>query len=425
LDCLVARGNRPLSETLVSRGFVSPAWMKALREDFDRITGESEDSPTAVRDDELLAQRLLQSGELSEKDLCQAQAAMEWARDHGERVPRLARILVEKGCTRFQALLDALQGAAPHTVLECLNCAGLMTARSYDPGRSYRCAKCGGGLNPIAPSASASRHALSTGDRVMGKYVVVDKLAYGLDGPGYRAWDPERRQTVVLKKFTGGLSARALETVRSLVGNVRDPNVVGLLAVFQEDRDHLIVMDHVEGNPLSRKRLTWFRAASLLAGVASGAQALHELGVVHRSVHPENILVDAKGKPHLLLGSIAEEWAGVPARATTHLSGYLAPEAGLPQGGDPDPRSDIYSIGAVLYEAVTARRWNPHRYETAFRSTTGRTSTLLDPLREILRRCLDPRPERRLPTAKALARQLLACAASSQRVLPRSSEQTS
>ncbi len=159
-----------------------------------------------------------------------------------------------------------------------------------------------------------------------------------------------------------------------LVARIRHPNVVPVLDVVALDGELFLVMEYVLGETLSKllrtskkseNRPTPGMAASIMAGVMEGLHAAHDavnengqpLGIVHRDVSPQNILVGADGVPRVLDFGIAKASGRLQTTRDGQLKGkvpYMSPEQIL--GTEIDRRSDIFAAGAVLWETLVGRR---------------------------------------------------------------------
>lgn len=162
-----------------------------------------------------------------------------------------------------------------------------------------------------------------------------------------------------------------------LASRIRHPNVVNPLDMVTAEDEIFVVMEYVSGESLSRllarlaaqgKALETEIATGILAGVLHGLHAAHEardahgepLGIVHRDVSPQNILVGSDGLARLLDFGIAKGRGRLATTRAGQLKGkvsYMAPEQIL--GEEPDRRTDVYSAAVVLWEAVTGRRLFP------------------------------------------------------------------
>ncbi|NNG16433.1 MAG: serine/threonine protein kinase [Gemmatimonadales bacterium] len=197
-------------------------------------------------------------------------------------------------------------------------------------------------------------------------YEVERELASGGMGIVFVAHDPTLDRRVAIKVLrpemaTAVAAERFLREAR-LLATLSHPNIVAIHQAGEAGGLHYYVMDLIEGESLAarleRGPLSPPDVASLGVQLLSALEAVHQLGTVHRDVKPANIFLM---KDRALLGDFGiartssdptltkpDQWVGTPA--------YAAPEQST---GDVSPRTDLYSVGMVLYEACSGRRWSP------------------------------------------------------------------
>jgi dipeptidyl aminopeptidase/acylaminoacyl peptidase len=273
---------------------------------------------------------------------------------------------------------------------------------------------------------------LAAGSRV-GPYQVVKLLGSGGMGEVYRARDERLSRDVALKVLHAEVAAnsarvRRFEQEAKAAGVLNHPNIVAVYDTGESDGSPYIVSELLEGETL-RERLALGgrgarKAAEFAAQVARGLAAAHERGIVHRDLKPENLFVTRHGIVKILdfgvakLGRPDEEGTGTEAETLSNTSpgtvlgtlGYMSPEQA--RGRAADHRSDLFSLGAVLFEMLTGKR--------AFKEATP-ADTLSAVLREdptegvapgpelpagllrVARRCLEKAPEDRFQSARDLA----------------------
>ncbi|HSD25774.1 MAG TPA: serine/threonine-protein kinase, partial [Vicinamibacteria bacterium] len=273
---------------------------------------------------------------------------------------------------------------------------------------------------------------LPAGARV-GPYEILDLLGRGGMGEVYRARDERLSRDVAVKVLHADIAAdsarvRRFEREAKAAGVLNHPNIVAVYDTGEHEGLPYSVSELLEGDTL-RERLALGglgarKAAEYAAQVARGLAAAHERGIVHRDLKPENLFVTKDGLVKILdfgvakLGRSGEEGLGTKAETLSETSpgtvlgtmGYMSPEQA--RGLVADHRSDLFSLGAVLFEMLTGRR--------AFKGTTP-ADTLSAILREdpsesippgidlpanllkVVRRCLEKAPEDRFQSARDLA----------------------
>ncbi|HQJ12515.1 MAG TPA: serine/threonine-protein kinase, partial [Anaerolineae bacterium] len=206
----------------------------------------------------------------------------------------------------------------------------------------------------------------------LGKYQLLNPLGRGGMARVYRAYHPQLDRYVAIKVLrsdlvdTGDFLARFQREARA-VANLRHPHIVQVydfdVAELGEDTLYYMVMELLEGDSL-KSRLQAYRARNarmpleeslrVLLDVLQGLEYAHGEGVIHRDIKPANILLSRRGQAVLGDFGIAQIVGGTRHTAVDALLGtvaYVAPEQGLE--GHSDARSDLYSLGIVLYELLT------------------------------------------------------------------------
>jgi len=197
------------------------------------------------------------------------------------------------------------------------------------------------------------------------RYEKLEKLGAGGMAVVHRALDRKLGREVALKELREelGVSAEGLARFRreaEAVARLAHPNVVSFFDLVEEGAHVFLVMELVKGEPLSHllaaRRLDTRGVVLLLEKVARGVQHAHENGVLHRDLKPGNILVAPSGEPKVADFGLARLAGERTLTATGEILGtpaYMPPEQA--RGETVSERADVYSLGAILYEALTGR----------------------------------------------------------------------
>lgn len=204
----------------------------------------------------------------------------------------------------------------------------------------------------------------------LGPYVIERKLGAGGMASVWLAWDERRRQNVAVKVMAESIdaesqiAARFMDEIRHHAV-LRHPGIVAVREVFSVGGQPCLVMDLAPGGSLSTllderpgRRLPVDVALPLIAEVLDALDYAHRQGMVHRDVKPSNVLLDAS-KQHALLSDFGIALAEGERRRTrvgqsVGTTAYMSPEQ-IRATGTIDFRSDVYSVGCVLYELLTGR----------------------------------------------------------------------
>ena len=289
-----------------------------------------------------------------------------------EQEDRLAGLLDELSAVRgaaSQARLEALAAAHPdlggqlRELFAAMSVADAVAEEStiFDVGRSEAPVSWTGSAGGFLPGSTPLPASF-------GDYELREEIGRGGMGVVYRATQKSLGRTVAIKMLLRRDLASAADLARfrseaEAAARLDHPGIVSIFEVGECDGHPFYSMQFVEGTTLARRlsseRLPPREAAALLAKVADAVQAAHERGVLHRDLKPSNILIDAAGEPHVSDFGLAKRIEG--DASVTHTGAilgtpcYMSPEQAAGSRGDVGPTSDVWSLGAILYQMLTGR----------------------------------------------------------------------
>ncbi len=282
----------------------------------------------------------------------------------------------------------------------------------------------------IAPSDAASHTSVRTSRDgqpagEFGKYELLEEIGRGGMGVVFKARQRDLNRVVALKMILSNRLAADDDVKRfyreaRAAGSLRHPQIVGIHEVGQINGQHYFAMDFIAGTSLAgitkSGPLDCEQAARCLQGVARAVQFLHDHGIVHRDLKPSNILLDRAGTAYVTDFGLAKVFTDEDQHTQTGVilgtPGYMPPEQAAGRISDISPRSDVYSLGAILYEMLTGRP--PFREDNQLNTILqvlegeptlpNQLNAKVPPeLERICLKCLEKAPERRYSSAAAFA----------------------
>ncbi|MBN1210984.1 MAG: protein kinase, partial [candidate division Zixibacteria bacterium] len=206
-------------------------------------------------------------------------------------------------------------------------------------------------------------------------YKIINKIGAGGMGEVYKAEDTELKREVALKFLPAHLCrdevyrARFLREARA-AAKLRHPNIVIIYEVSEYQGRPFFAMECCEGRPLYEvirtEKPSLDKIIDLAVQICEGLQEAHDNGIIHRDIKPSNIILDKKNRLKLLdfgLAAVRGTDQLTKAGSTMGTIGYMSPEQ--IQGEEAGPRSDLFSLGVVLYEMITGRKPFNGEYEAA------------------------------------------------------------
>ena len=215
-------------------------------------------------------------------------------------------------------------------------------------------------------TVKATVHELTTGSTFAGRYQVIEELAKGGMGRVYKVYDKKINEKVALKLINPETesdkeSIRRFKDELKLARKISHRNVCRMFDLGEERGTNYITMEFVPGEDLKSSLirmgpLSAAKAIFIAKQVCEGLAEAHGLAVVHRDLKPQNIMVDRKGNARIMDFGIARSLRAEGITDTGVVIGtaeYMSPEQ--VEGKEVDQRSDIYSLGIIMYEMVTGK----------------------------------------------------------------------
>ena len=280
------------------------------------------------------------------------------------------------------------------------------------------------------PGANGSRAAAFDTEMpgILGDYELLGEIGRGGQGVVYRARQKSLNRVVALKVVKTGERTTPARLKRfrleaEAAASLDNPNIVPIYEVGERTGSCYFSMKFIEGGPLDElfkgEPMPIRRAAELVAKLARAVHYAHGRGILHRDIKPGNILLDAKGEPHLTdfgLARLTETESTVTRTIETlGTPSYMAPEQALGNNNQLTSATDVYGLGAVLYHLLTGHPpfAGGTTYETIrlLLETEPRQPRLWNPkidrdLSTICLKCLEKDPQRRYSSGLALAEDL-------------------
>jgi serine/threonine protein kinase/tetratricopeptide (TPR) repeat protein len=236
---------------------------------------------------------------------------------------------------------------------------------------SHFCSKCGMPLKEsadlsVSQTKTIQKPAISSGKTIAGKYKIIEEVGRGGMGVVYKAEDTRLDRTVALKFLSSELirddeSKKRFVQEAKAAAALNHPNISTIYEIDEHQGQTFIAMEYIQGHSLKKKLedgpLEIDEAKDIALQVAEGLKEAHEKGIVHRDIKPANIMLTEKGQAKITDFGLAKLSGGVDLTKASTIMGtvaYMSPEQA--KGEEVNHRTDIWSLGAVLYEMLSGER---------------------------------------------------------------------
>ncbi len=285
---------------------------------------------------------------------------------------RLGQVMIMKGYLSV-AQVEMLLKCQHKTILQCPECSTRYNVEGYVPGMKVQCRRCGRSVleepRPLESSEVAEEHSSTAVGHRLGDYELVEEISRGGMGVVFRAKRKEYKRTVALKMLLDQKRSSRDDVVRfkheaESIARLSHPNIVAIYDFSEAEGQYFFAMEFVEGESLedmlAYKKPTPDRCLEIILVLAKALDYAHSQGIYHRDIKPSNIMIEEETGRLVLTDfglAVKEEQSRRLTRSGFAMGtpAYMAPEQCQAQASPTafDARTDVYQLGAVLYEMLT------------------------------------------------------------------------
>jgi serine/threonine protein kinase len=382
-----------LGTIMLRKGLIKQRDLDSLLEEQKKRLAEALDLSDPKLEDALLGRLLIKQGLVKEAQLYECLRASAELGEKGEKAPRLGELLVRKGYLTTDAVDRIFPPAPKKDRYLCPKCGTQFSSLGGDDSRFPTCKQCGAILERrertgrpgettetmrVDLPEDAAKVAKDPARQFAGgKYLLVQEVGHGGMGVVWKAWQTDLKRYVAVKVLIGTMwtdvELKRFYREAQLAASLSHPNIASIYELGAHEGKHYMVMEFVEGDSVARlmvpvankqgtqraiKLLPARKAIEVIRDAALAVDYAHTKKIIHRDLKPHNIMVQkADGRVFVmdfgLAKPIRKEDSITLSDAIVGTPQYMSPEQA--RGDTVDRRTDVFSLGAVLYHVLTNR----------------------------------------------------------------------
>lgn len=290
----------------------------------------------------------------------------------------LGQLLLRKNYLTTDQFLEILRKQKKE-VVKCTGCDTFYDTAEKPPGAKFACSRCGTIVAiPVRPSRPEAPGQETRGllkqvqgeiqAEAIGRYVLLEQIGLGGMAVVYKALHKDLNRVFALKVLRAG-ELTTVDTVKRfqrearLAAKLKHPHIVAVHDAGEEDGLHYIAMEYIDGETLAARLMARRGRIRehivIMEKVARAVAYAHEREIVHRDLKPANVMIDREGEPHIMDFGLAKQTfdGSLLTRSGAFLGTpfYMAPEQIVGDSSKIDGKSDVYSLGVMLYEILSGR----------------------------------------------------------------------
>jgi tRNA A-37 threonylcarbamoyl transferase component Bud32 len=361
----------PIGKLLEERGYLTSTQLIAVLELQDKRLARPHAKLRVPKKEVLFGRLAIKLGMATKEQVYDALREQALLLDMGKKY-RLGQVMIMKGYLSV-GQVEMLLKCQHKTILKCPKCSTRYNVEGYVPGMKVECRRCGNGVleeprQLESSEVSEEQHSTAVGHR-LGDYELVEEISRGGMGVVFRAKRKDYKRTVALKMLLDQKRSSRDDVVRfkheaEAIARLSHPNIVAIYDLNEAEGQLFFAMEFVEGESLEDhlavRKPDVKRSLEIILVLARALDYAHNQGIYHRDIKPSNIMMEEKTGRLVLTDfglAVKEEQSRRLTKSGFAMGtpAYMAPEQCQAQATPAafDARTDVYQLGAVLYEMIT------------------------------------------------------------------------